>query len=208
MRYVNALVRMAIAAVGSYATYNFIRDSPDTWWTTFTAQSNVMAAAVMLWAAWALLARRPTPPAWLQGAATLYLGITAIVYALVLGYPDTPQPHVLFIFTNTELHHAVTPIATALVWILFVEHRRIRWRWAGLWLIYLVAYLGAMLVRGVLVPSSEYPYSFIDVKALGWGGLGISILEYAIAFYLAGLLLVALDRVLPRRTPLSEPSAG
>lgn len=208
MRFVNALVRMAVASVGIYATVNFIRDSPDVWWTTFTAQANVMAAAVMLWAAWALLAQRPTPPAWLQGAVTLYLGITAIVYALVLGYPDSPQPHVLVMFTNTELHHAVTPVGTAVIWILFVEHRRLRWRWAGLWLVYLLAYLGAVLLRGALDPSSGYPYSFVDPTALGWGGLGVSVLKYAAAFWVMGLALIAVDRMLPRRTPLTEPLRG
>ena len=54
-------------------------------------------------------------------------------------------------------------------------------------------------LTAVLDPGSEYPYGFIDLDALGWGGLGLNLVLYGGAFYALGLLVVAVDRVLPAR---------
>ena len=80
-----------------------------------------------------------------------------------------------------------------------VPHRRLRIRNAAYWLLYPVAYCAFTTVRGVLSPGSDYPYGFVDVSELGYGGLLLNVLIYGVGFFVLGLALVGLDRLLPAR---------
>ena len=71
-------------------------------------------------------------------------------------------------------------------------------------------YLAFVLIRAQIWPNSgpeaggnPYPYGFVNLKELGWAGLGMNIVIYMAAFCVAGLLLCLIDHVLPRRTPLT-----
>jgi hypothetical protein len=61
------------------------------------------------------------------------------------------------------------------------------------WLVYPVAYLAYILVRGVV--TGLYPYPFIDVGALGYAGALRNALVLVAGFVCVGLVLIALDRL-------------
>ena len=67
-----------------------------------------------------------------------------------------------------------------------VPHRRLRIRTAAWWLLYPVAYCAFTTVRGVVSPGSAYPYGFIDVSELGYGGLLLNVVVYGIGFFVLG----------------------
>jgi hypothetical protein len=160
----------------------------------FTIQSNVAVAVFAGHAAWRAWQGRPEPPSALKGAVTLYITITGTVYHLVLANPASPfamvQPHRgPGEWWGNQLLHTVVA--------LFDRRGRLRPRYAAWWLAFPVAYLGFVLARGLVV--HRYPYPFLDVGHLGYGGVGFSALAFAVAFWLLGLLFVGVDRGLAGR---------
>jgi hypothetical protein len=207
MTVVVGLYRLALAAITLVAL--FWRPSTGLHLTVedyvyFTNQSNLLMALVMLWGAAAAFSRRPDPPTWVFGAVTLFLLITGLVSYLILD-PSPPGEEVVALgLTKAEIVHRLTPIATTLHFVLMVPHRRLRVRTAAWWLLYPVAYCAFSTVRGVLSPGSDYPYGFVDVSEIGYGGLLLNVLVYGVGFFVLGLVVVGADRLLPARALLGR----
>jgi hypothetical protein len=202
MTVVVGLYRLALAAITLVAL--FWRPSTGLHLTVedyvyFTNQSNLLMALAMLWGAVAAFTRRPDPPTWVFGAVTLFLLITGLVSYFILD-PSPPGEEVVALgLTKAEIVHRLTPIATTLHFVLMVPHRRLRVRNAAWWLLYPVAYCAFSTVRGVVSPGSDYPYGFVDVSEIGYGGLLLNVLIYGVGFFVLGLVVVGLDRLLPAR---------
>ena len=128
----------------------------DNFFSFFTIQSNLFAAAV-------LLAGRNDS---LRGAATLYLVITGAVYATLLSGLErtlqTPLPWVNFVL------HRLSPVALVVDWLAEPPRCPLRWRAALLWMVYPLLYRGYSLVRGACV--GWYPYPFLDPRHVGGYG--------------------------------------
>jgi len=160
----------------------------------FTIQSNV---AYGIFAGWAAVRDR-TAPAALKGAVTLYVAITGLVYHLVLtnpasGFSVGPVERTPVEAVGNQLLHTVVPLLAVLDWLIFDQRRRFRWRHAAYWLAFPLGYLGFALVRGLI--TGTYPYPFIDVRELGYDGVALSAVFFAVAFWLLGLAFVAIDRI-------------
>ncbi|MGW5013067.1 Pr6Pr family membrane protein [Micromonospora chalcea] len=177
----------------------------------FTIQSNVAVGVLAGYAAWCALRGRPEPPSVLKGAVTLYITITGTVYHLVLANPASPfamaqpdrQPGEWW---GNQFLHTVVPLLAIADWALFDRRGRLRPRYAAWWLAFPLAYLGFALVRGLVV--DRYPYPFLDAGQLGYDGVTVSAIGFALAFWLLGLLFVGVDRLLARAgTAQSPPSA-
>ncbi|TDD71473.1 hypothetical protein E1293_33645 [Actinomadura darangshiensis] len=125
----------------------------------FTTLSNLIGGAALLAGAVPGLHGRPRVD-WLRGAAALYLAITGVVYALVMGgrvdgWTDWAQ-------------HRVVPVAVPLDWLLFATAHRLRgWRTLLGWLAFPLAYLGYTMAHGSA--TSWYPYPFLDAPRYGYG---------------------------------------
>ena len=117
------------------------------------------------------------------------------IYVLVL--QDLWDPQGGQYLADLILHY-LTPLIYLGYWLLFVPHGGLRWQNALMWPAYPLAYLVYALLRGAF--SGFYPYHFIDVATLGYGRVLINALVLLGAFVLAGLVLVALDRLLGRLT--------
>lgn len=193
------LFRLVVVALGLVGTRAIWRDGDVEGFVYFTNLTSFLAVAVFGWAAVTTLRRREPPPVGAKGLVTLAAAITGLVAWLVLAPEDPDAPAVFLGLTDGQVEHRALPSAVVLDFLLFDPHRRARLRDAGLWMLFPVLYFGAILLRGQLSPGSEYPYGFIDLDALGWGGLGLNLVLYGGAFYALGLLVVAVDRVLPAR---------
>jgi hypothetical protein len=174
----------------------------------FTIQSNIAVGLLAAWCAWGAWRGRPDPPSALRGATTLYITITGVVYHLVLANPASPfaaeQPDRAFgEAVGNQFLHTVVPLLVVVDWALLDPRGRLRPRHAAWWLAFPLAYLGFALLRGALV--GEYPYPFVDAGELGYAGVALAALFFAVAFWLLGLLLVGVDRGLAR---LARPRAG
>ncbi|MFC3999870.1 Pr6Pr family membrane protein [Nocardiopsis sediminis] len=183
----------------------------------FTVQSNAILVACFAAGAYASFRGRPGPPPVVKGAATLYILITGLVFHLVLSggpvplppaVPGEPDAQVLPFIDTGLLMHTVTPLLAVLDFLLFDRHGRLRWRHAALWLAYPLVYVVFTTVRGIVLPGSAYPYFFVDVPVIGYDGLLLNVLGYAIAFYLLGLVIVGVDRLAGALVPGGRPGVG
>ena len=136
----------------------------------------------------------------LTGSVVLMITVTMLVYHLLLAPQlftmDGGRPF----SAGNFFVHTFTPLMTVLDWLLFSEKSAYRWFDPFVWLLIPYAYFGFALVRaecgGVIAATgSRYPYFFIDVDALGWGGVLGYVALITAAFVAIGYLFVLLDRV-------------
>ncbi len=133
----------------------------------FTIQSNIIGAVAVATAALATAsARRSVWLSQFRGAATLYMGITGMIFSLLLSGADvqTPLPWV-----NSVLHY-VFPLFIVVDWIVDRSVRPLTFRQGLVFLAYPVLYLAYTLIRGPIV--DWYPYPFIDPREHGYVFVG------------------------------------
>ena len=175
-----------IAIVYQLAGFGGTGVSVVTYLSFFTVQSNLIAAAVLLWnggrpARGGPQGRRDL----IRGAAVLYLAITGIVFALLLsGAAGAMEGRMVWV--NAVLHQ-LSPIALFLDWLIVPPTPALTFRRALWWLVYPIAYLILTLVRGAFI--NWYPYPFTDPGAVG-GYDGV--LVFAVAITLGVLLFMGL----------------
>lgn len=163
----------------------------------FTVLTNLLVAVAL---AATVLSPPPTalrpliePP----GATALagYITVVGAVYSLVLRQLWHPTGAQL---VADILLHDVLPLTYMVYWLALVPKGRLGWRHVWPWLAFPAVYTGASLVRGALI--GVYPYPFIAAAALGyWRVLGNIVLLFA-GFLALGLVYVAIDRAMRRRS--------
>ncbi len=124
-----------------------------------------------------------------QAATAVYITIVGIVYQLLLRQLWNPQGAQ---WVADVLLHAVMPAGYVLYWLLFAPRTGLRWKDAVNWLLYPAVYLVYILARGAM--SGLYPYPFVDVNALGYGGVLARAVAFLLFFLAMGLLVVAVGR--------------
>lgn len=151
----------------------------------FTILTGVLVALTYTWMA---LTGRRAEPRW-TAALTLWIIIVGVVYhALLARYGKTGLD-----FWADHGSHTVTPILATLWWFAYARHIRFRWRLAVIWLAYPLLYLGYALLRGA--SDGKYPYFFVDVSRFPLSTIAMYCTGLCIAFWLAGLLMIAIARV-------------
>ena len=181
-----ALLRVAFAVLAVAAILTQMLDlagkgvlDPVNFFSYFTIQSNLIAVAALLWAAGTWRGPRPATVDFFRGAATAYMTVTFIVFALLLADTDVDTA---IVWVDRVLHRVI-PIVMVADWLLDPPNARIDLRRALWWVAYPAAWLVYAMVRGAIV--EKYPYPFLDPANGGYGLAAI----YAVAI-LAGMLLV------------------
>lgn len=163
-------------------------NSVSNFFSYFTIQSNLIGIAALTLGATILagVVKKPKSfEAW-RGAATFYLTVTGVVYALLLSnLPDGArniQPWV-----DVVLHKAL-PVVMVFDWLFDRPTVRLSRKVALVWLAYPIAYLAYSLIRGAAV--HWYPYPFIN-PSQGYLKVAATSLIIAIVGFLAALLIAA-----------------
>lgn len=143
----------------------------------FTIESNILAAIVLLIIGFGALAgaKAYRSFAFIRGAATLYMVITGIVFALLLSGLEQ-RLQVTIPWVNIVLHY-IMPVVLLVDWLLFPPKFRFSFAQTLGWLAFPLLYLIYTLIRGSIV--DWYPYPFLDVGRNGW--LPVIIVSLAIA---------------------------
>ena len=153
----------------------------------FTIITNLAVGLVFARLAW-----RGPQAVWpvVQGGAMLAIVLVGLVYNLVL--EPVPQPN-WWSALGDDLHHFWVPLAVPLWWFMFAPHGALRWRDPLLWALYPLAYSAYAVLRA-RIEGTGVPYFFMDGAALGWPRALGNMAVIALAFVVAGLLAVAVDR--------------
>jgi len=169
-----------------------------TFFSFFTILTNLLVALV-----YTAIAMRPAA-GWLrffssssvQAGTTVYIAIVGAVYQLLLRQLWTPQGAQ---WVADVLLHAVIPVGYVLYWLLFAPRIGLRWKDALGWLVYPGVYLVYILARGAV--SGLYPYPFVDVNVLGYGGVSARAAGLMLVFLGMGLLVVAVGHWTRKPSP-------
>jgi hypothetical protein len=157
----------------------------------FTVTTNTLVAVLLTLSLIRSPERAPRPP--VMAAATVYIIIVGIIYYLLLAKSWNPQG--MQLVANVGLHY-VMPAVMAVYWLVFVPKGETRWSHAVWWLVYPLAFFIFTLAEGLRV--NWYPYSFIDVTALGYTKVAINGVGLLGFFYALNLIMIALDKTLGR----------
>lgn len=152
----------------------------------FTILTNLMVAATYL----RIAAGRPPAAPW-QAALLLWIGITAVVYQVLLA----AQAHLSGLgFLADRILHGLVPATVLLWWLVYAPKTGLRAahaiRWLGWPLLYFAYAVARAQVDGI------YPYSFIDLSERSVMDLTYTIGFMAISFWLSGLVIVLVGQVL------------
>jgi hypothetical protein len=150
----------------------------------FTIQSNIIGVIAVASAALAGPGVRGS--LWLsqlRGAATLYMGVTGMIFSLLLSGADvqTPIPWV-----NSVLHY-IFPLFIVVDWLVDRSVRPLSLRQGLVFLAYPIAYLVYCMVRGPI--ADWYPYPFLDPRTNGYGFVAVMSLFVAVVALLLVWLL-------------------
>ena len=154
----------------------------------FTIDSNLLAAAVLLIGA--VGGRSTRAPSWdlVRGAAVVYMSVTGIVFTLLLANTDvdTAVPWV-----NTVVHELM-PLVIVADWLLDPPATRLTLRQGLLWLSFPIVWLVYTMIRGALV--GRYPYPFLDPANGGYGTVVVYCAGVLVVMAIVSALAVALGR--------------
>jgi hypothetical protein len=126
-----------------------------------------------------------------QGAITVYISVTFIVYAILLDKLWTPEGIDLWL---TTISHYVTPLAFIIDWAFFEERHTYQWRYAIHWLVYPFFYLLYNQVYGQI--TGRYLYPFLNVPDIGWSGLAFWVLGLSGFFVLLSAIYIYVNKKL------------
>jgi hypothetical protein len=124
-----------------------------------------------------------------RGAVALYIGVTLGIYALILSALWQPQGAQWW--ADSSLHYAV-PVLYLLWWLFAVPHGALRWSDLLRWLLFPLAYVCWVFLRGAW--AHEYPYPFLDPGALALPDVVRNCAGVFVLFLALGAVLVAIDR--------------
>lgn len=123
--------------------------------------------------------------------------VTCLVYNFLLA-KDFGVRHYFTSVPNLTMH-LILPIMFILDWVLFYEHGKTKWYYPLLSLIMPLIYVVYILIRAAIIGSRPvkvlYPYFFLDVKTLGWGGFFGWLIALIAVFVLLGYIIYVLDNL-------------
>lgn len=123
--------------------------------------------------------------------------VTFFVYNILLANENTVVEY--FTSISNMLMHVILPIMFVLNWVLFYEHNSLKWFYPLLCVIMPLLYVCFILIRATFLKGATnvtvYPYFFLNVEKLGWGGFAMWILVLLVVFVALGYLLYVLDNL-------------
>ena len=123
-------------------------------------------------------------------AIAVYITIVGLVYNFILRFLWKPQG---LQWVVDELLHSLIPLLFIVFWLLFVPKGKLLWKSVLAWLLYPIIYLAFVLFRGI--PSSFYPYPFIDVDKIGYYKTLINSSGMLLAFLAISILFIAVNKI-------------
>ncbi len=156
----------------------------------FTILTNILAALALtapLVAHDSFLGRFFLRPGIITAIAAA-IAVVGVVYSLLLRAAWNPQGWQL---VADRALHDIMPVLFLIYWWFAVPKKAVHWTDIPRWWLYPFGYIVYVMVRGVL--TGLYPYTFIDVGALGYGKALVNAAVILLGFSLIALILVGVN---------------
>lgn len=139
----------------------------------------------------------------IQGAITLMILITGLVYHIVLHPQESNLTSYSIDKFSNFLLHTYVPLAVFIDWIVFVHVRNVQKLKPLYWLIiplgyWILAIVYASFEIPFILTDSYYAYSFIDIDRLGFNKVIFNALLCSVLFFFIGYLLKLIQYVRQR----------
>ena len=132
-----------------------------------------------------------------------FIGLTAIlltffIFNFMLAGDREPE---LNFYINSVLFHIVLPIMYVIDWVLFYEHKKVKWQYPLISVSFPVLYAIFIFIRAWILdfnPTAPYiyPYFFLNLDELGVVGVIKWIGILSIIFIVIGYVIYGLDKIL------------
>ena len=192
-----------VGILGSFGMYDGSFDN--VFYVYFTNLSNYLCIAVMFFELVQTANRKQDGYVKLSPALK-FISVTAIlltffVFNLLLANAPDRNPLENFKVTSITFH-VVLPLMLVSDWLLFYEHRKVKWTYPLYSTVFPLVYLAFVYMRAWLVNFDTavpklYPYFFIDANQQGIAGVVRWCLILLAAFIVLGYILMAVDRMMP-----------
>jgi hypothetical protein len=193
IRWVMACLGIGAVCLQAWHLTRIDRFVVDQYLSFFTIQSNLLAAFVLAAEAAGGLGLSSRRRDSLRGALVLYLGITGVVYAVLLArLPMVKQ--IVHPWADMVLHYGM-PIWILVDWLIAPPSSKISFKRALKWLIYPLTYLFLTLLRGAW--TDWYPYPFLNPNSPGgWPSVAIvcTVITLAATLSIWGILYLGCVR--------------
>lgn len=126
----------------------------------------------------------------IRTAVTSYIVLVGVIYHALLASIHDPQG--IEWYAN-HLLHTIVPLAVFLEWLLLSGERTTGFGHIISWQVYPVVYTAYTLIKGSI--TGFYPYPFLDVNALGYGGVAIQLVGLILTFVIASAIFVGIGKL-------------
>ena len=195
----------ALGILGSISCLGIFDDYTDIRWDFyiyFTNISNFLCLGVML-AELVQTAKKKddsfvSAVPLLKFIAMLGIMLTFFVFNILLAGDREPQ---LNFRVNSVLFHLVLPIMYVADWVVFYEHKKVKWVYPLVSTAFPLGYVAFIFIRSAILGFdienyTLYPYFFLDLDKQGVGGVASWIGILFAAFVVAGYIFMGLDRLI------------
>ncbi len=140
----------------------------------------------------------------LKFVGVLAILLTFLVFNFLLaGRPDRdPQDNWR---VASICFHVILPIMYVLDWIVFYEHKKVKWFYPLMSVVFPVLYVAFVYVRAAIVGFNPqvpylYPYFFLNIDNLGIAGVTKWIVVLFIGFIALGYIFLCVDKIIKSKT--------
>lgn len=133
----------------------------------------------------------------LKFVGLLAILLTFIIFNFMLAGAREPE---LNFYINSVLFHLILPIMYLLDWVLFYEHKKVKWYYPLASVSFPVIYATFIFIRAWILDFNPeapyiYPYFFLNIDELGIGGVIKWVVILSVVFIAVGYLILGLDRI-------------
>ncbi len=128
--------------------------------------------------------------------AMIMILVTLLIYNTLLVGDKTASDY--FLNIGNLLMHLILPIMFVLHWVLFYEHNKTKWFYPLLSVVMPLIYVILVFIRAAILKGMDvtlYPYFFINLEVLGWGGVIIWVTILLVVFVVLSYIIYLLDNI-------------
>lgn len=202
-----------VAIVASFGIFDDITNIRWDFYVHFTNLSNYFCIGIMV--AQLIDTAKKNEDSFVKTAPLIkFMGVLAIlltflVFNIMLAGAEGRDPQLNW-RVGSLAAHVVLPIMYVADWVLFYEHKKVKWYYPVASVAFPLAYIVFIFIQAIilgfdtsiLIPGTEtpliYPYFFVNLETQGVGGVIKWIIILLVAFVAVGYMFFGIDRLLAK----------